>query len=342
MKNKTGKKRKKREPFHHLRQSDRDRIQALLDSGHKQEEVANIIDFDAGAISREISKRKTKDGRYIATVAEHKASVKRSMSKSQGMKVEANHELREHIIAELKKYRSPDEIAGRMKRDNVTPRVATKAIYKWLYSKWGQAYCRYLCTKRYKKRKYLKKTKREMIPNRISIHKRPIRGIHAEGDLFVSPTKTGSQESGAVICVPFSKLLAGTMVENKKPAVMKLAVRKTIRHLNIDDLTLDNGMENREHEKFGIDTYFCDAHSPWQKPHVENSIGLIRRWFVPKKTDLKYLSEEQFQEYLHILNGKHRKSLGYRSAYEVSLEYGIIQKTPVFNGVRMIQKVAFH
>ena len=181
-----------------------------------------------------------------------------------------------------------------------------------------------------------------MIPNRISIHKRPKRGMHAEGDLFVSPTKTGSQESGAVICVPFSKLLTGTMIENKKPAVMKLAVRKTIRHLNIDDLTLDNGIENREHEKFGIDTYFCDAHSPWQKPHVENSIGLIRRWFVPKKTDLKYLPEEQFQEYLHILNSKYRKSLGYRSAYEVSLEYGIIQKTPVFSGVRTIQKVAFH
>ena len=179
-----------------------------------------------------------------------------------------------------------------------------------------------------------------MIPNRKSIHLRPTIGVHAEGDLFVSPTKTHTQKSGAVFIVPTTKLASGTLIENKKPASFKQAVRETTKYIDIDDLTLDNGIENRSHEQFGLPTYFCDPHSPWQKPHIEGFIGLIRRWFIPKKTDLKDVSEEQYQEYLHILNNKHRKSLGYRSAYEVSLERGIIQKKHVFNVLNNIQKVA--
>lgn len=328
MKKENSKKRKKRRHFRHLKQFDRDRIEALLSSGHRQEEIAGILNFDAGTISREINKRKRKNGQYSATTAQHKARLKRLYSKHQGMKTEDHHELRKQIIAGLQSHRSPDEIAGRMKREKLEIRVGANAIYKWLYSRWGQAYCHYLCTKRHKKRKQKKKTKREMIPNRISIHKRPKRGVHAEGDIFVSPIKTQTQRSGAVVCVPAAKLLVGTMIENKKPASMKQAVRKINEKINIDDLTLDNGIENREHEQFGIDTYFANPHSPWQKPHVENGIGLMRRWFIPKKTDLKSISEEQLQDCLHILNGKYRKSLGYRSAYEVSLERGIIQKDP--------------
>jgi IS30 family transposase len=328
MKKQIREKRKKKRHFRHLKQADRDRIEALLNAGHKQEEISKILDFDAGAISREVNKRKRKNGKYSALTAQLKARAKRLNSKHPGMKIEEYPELREQIIKGLKNHRSPDEIAGRMKRKKQNPRAGTNAIYKWMYSAWGQAYCPLLCTKRYRPRKQKKKTKREMIPNRISIDKRPKRGIHAEGDLFISPTKTGSQNSGAIICVPASKLLVGTMIENKKPAVMKRAVKSMVSDLSIDDLTFDNGIENKEHEQFELPVYFCDPHSPWQKPHVENSIGLVRRWFIPKGTDLKNVSEEQFQDCLHILNGKYRKSLGYRSAYEVSLKRGIIQKIP--------------
>ena len=219
-----------------------------------------------------------------------------------------------------------------MKQEKFIQTVSAKSIYRWLYSCWGQAYCKYLCTKRYKRKKQTKKTKREMIPHRISIHQRPEQGIHAEGDLFVSPLKTGTKRSGAVICVPSSKLLVGTMINNKKPASMKQAVNQAILKIEINDLTLDNGIENKDHEQFEIPAFFADPHSPWQKPHVENSIGLLRKWFIPKKTDLKNVSEKQLQQYFHILNNKYRKSLGYKSAYEVSLQYGIIQKIPTVLG----------
>jgi len=328
MKKETHKKRKRRRHFRHLNQFGRDRIEAMIDSNQSQEQIAKILEFDAASISREIRKRKRKNGVYSAKTAQHKAQVKRSNSKYQGMKIEKYPELRRQIIRGLKKRRSPDEIAGRMKKENQAIRVGTNAIYRWLYSVWGQAYCHLLCTKRYRKRKQKRSAKREMIPNRISIRERPVRGIHAEGDLFVSPTKTGSQNSGAIICIPESKLLVGTMIENKKPASMKAAVQAIVSDLNVDDIAFDNGIENRDHEQFGLPAYFCDPHSPWQKPHIENGIGLLRKWFVPKKTDLKKFPERRFQKCLHILNGKYRKSLGYKSAYEVSLECGIIKKIP--------------
>ena len=78
----------------------------------------------------------------------------------------------------------------------------------------------------------------------------------------------------------------------------------------------------------GVPTYFCDRGSPWQKPHIEGSIGLIRRWFLPKGTDLAAIPDKTFQSQLHLLNNKYRKSLGYQSAYEVARERGIIKRVP--------------
>ena len=338
---------KKRRRFRHLKQCDRDRIEALLDAGHKQEEIAGVLGFDAGAISREINRRKQKDGHYKATVANHKANVKRSNSKYQGMKIEKHSELKQQIIAGLIAKRSPDEIAGRMKREKQKVRVRANAIYKWLYSPFGQPYCRYLCTKRYKKRKQKKKTKREMIPNRVSLRKRPKRGVHAEGDLFVSSRSSGSQRSGAIVVVSGSNLMLGKMIENKKPRVMTEAVNTMIETVFIDDITMDNGMENRDHEKFDVPAYFCDPHAPWQKPDVEREIGLLRKWFIKRGTNLDGVSDEDLQRFLHVLNHKWRKSLGYQSAYEVALKSGIIQKipdtyveAPIFTNT--FEKVAFH
>lgn len=315
--------------FRHLTQSDRDRIEALLDADETQKEIAKILNVSESAVSREIRRRQRKNDRYSATAAQHKAQVLRSNSKHQGMKIEACPDLRNFIIEELKQKRSPDEIAGRMKATGQTPRVGTSAIYKWLYGSHGQAYCRYLCTQQYKKRKQKRTEKRIMIPDRVSLEHRPTDGIHAEGDLFVSPTKLKTTKSGALLCVPETKLLVGTFVPDRTPASMVQAVQRLVSGLRITDLTFDNGIENRNHAEFGLPTYFCDPHAPWQKPHVENEIGLIRRWFLPKGTDLRTVPEATFQVYLEVLNHKYRKSLGYRSAYEVSEERGILAQNPL-------------
>lgn len=317
----------KKRTFKHLTQDDRDRMEILLTHGHTQKDIAMTLHVSESCISRE-RKRQRRNGYYDASTAQHKADVKRSNSKYQGMKIQTCPALRKRIITLLGEYRSPDEISGRLQLEGYAPPISTKAIYTWLYSTWGQPYCRYLCTKRWKKKKQQRTGKREMIPDRIPLSLRPQEGVHAQGDLFVSSHNT---VSGALIVVPDTQLIIGTFIPNRKPATMVKAVNDMIEHIRIDDVTWDNGIENKNHKEIAVPSYFCDPHSPWQKPDVENTIGLLRRWFVPKKTDLSQISESVLQKHLHYLNHKWRKSLGYKSAYEVSLELGIIQKIPPRN-----------
>jgi IS30 family transposase len=324
---------KKKIRFRHLDQYDRDRIEALLKAGHKQKEIAGILQVNKGTISREIKRRRRKDGRYVATAAQHKANVRRANSKYQGMKIERHPGLRNFIIEQLQRYRSPDEIAGRMRREKQNPRVNANAIYKWLYTVYGQRYARYLCTRRMKRKPQKRKPKSEMIPHRISVWERPQSGTlrHWEGDTMVSPKRANTTASVAVASAIQEKYLCAVKIENLRPESMKHAIQQKSAHVYMDTLTLDNGIENRYHEEFGPATYFCDPHSPWQKPHVENSIGLLRRWFLPKGTNLNTVSEEALQMYIGILNNKYRKSLQYESAYEVAVAHGILQTEVAFH-----------
>jgi len=303
----------------------RDRIEALMDAGETQSEIAKILKVDKSAVSREIAKRKRKDGRYDADAAEHKAQVKRGNSKYQGMKIEKYPWLRKHIVSELGRYQSPDCIAGRMREEKWPIRVSGDAIYRWLRSVYGQRYCKYLCTKRYRHKPQTNTPQRQIIPNMASLH-----GMSAdleyvaEGDTFLSPKKA-SKTAAVLVGWRKTKLLKGDIVKSLKPIhTTKVMKRIEAEHV-IGALILDQGGENREHERFGMPTYFCDKASPRQKPFIESSIGLCRRWFWPKGTNLKLVSKEEFREKIEILNSKYRKTLRYRSANEAARESGILK-----------------
>jgi IS30 family transposase len=324
------KKSKKRKKFCHLSEKKRDRLEALLEGGSKLQDIAKILKVHPSTICREIKRRKRRNGVYDAEVAEKKAGVKRSNSKYAGMKIEKYPELKKRIKKELKACRSPDEIAGMLKDEKVMPKIGTNAIYKWLYSSRGQKYCKYLCTERFHKKKHKISIKRTMIPNRVSIDKRrKTRGlIHAEGDTLVSGTKTGSKAAASMVAIQKTKLMLGDRLDNMKPENMEASMINVQQEAKMDTLTMDNGIENKTHEKYGLPTYFCDSHAPWQKPLVEQSIGLLRRWYIKKGTDLATVSPKRYKEMLHYLNHKKRKSLGYKSAYEMSYKHGIIKTLP--------------
>ena len=312
----------------HLDQFARDRLEAMLRDGMRQKDIAEVLKVDKSTVSREVAKRKRMDGRYDAWLAEHKAQILRSNSKYQGMKIEQNPALKARIVAELKALRSPDEIAGRLRKENAELRVDKDAIYKWLYSAYGARYCKYLCTRRYKKKVQKNKTERVMIPNRINVEWRPNTPdlIHAEGDTFVSPKR--AKTTHAVALVVAEKFLTMRKMESLKPTLMQDAMQDIGTELSFDTLTLDNGIENRSHEQFGVPSFFCDPHSPWQKPRAEGAIGLVRRWFLPKGTDLSNVTQQDLDLYAKLLNGKYRKSLGYKSASEAAEESGILKALP--------------
>ena len=233
--------------------------------------------------------------------------------------------LRKYIVSELKKYQSPECIAGRMKEEKWLVRVSSDAIYRWLRSSFGQRYCKYLCTKRYRKKSHSDTPKRQIIPNMVSIHNMPADpGFVTEGDTFLSPKKV-SKTSAVLVVWRETKLLKGELVKSLRP-IHTTRVMKKIHSENKSDLMiLDQGGENREHEKFGVLSVFCDKACPRQKPLIENSIGQLRKWWWPKGTNLSKILPEEFQEKIEIMNNKYKKSLQYRSANEASRECGILK-----------------
>ncbi len=352
-------KKKKKKSYHHLNQLQRDRIQALLKADHKQKEIALVLNIDKSTISREICRnrrgKRTKkgaiSGSYEANVAQHKSYVRRKYAKYQGKKIWENKELRKYIEKGLKKHWSPNEISGRMKYEKQPFYASKTSIYRFLYSSHGQYLCCYLPSKRYGKRKRKeKKSKRALIPNRIGINKRPkeadlkLKYGHFEGDTIVSGKKTGSKKALSVIYERKAKYVDAQKISSLKPEENNKAILEMAEEIKIfRTFTLDNGIENAKHEnlqkELGIQTFFCDPYSSWQKGGIENVNSLIRR-FIPKGCDINDYPDAYIQEICDILNNKPRQSLGYKTPLEVMIENDVLktkvlkQKQPPVGGWR--------
>lgn len=336
---------KQEKRYRHLDQKDRDRLQALRDEGVKQKEIASILGFDPGTISREIARNrrkyrkgkrvKNRNARYEAGVADHKAYVRRKYAKYRGMQIVERKALRTYIVKKLKKHWGPDEIAGRMKRDREPFFASKTAIYAWLRTVHGQRWCPYLYSKRYYARKWTgKATKRQLIPHRIGIEERPqgatnrTRYGHYEGDTMVSGKKTGSKAALSVISERKAKYLDARKIPDMRPRSHGNAVRDMIEEKKILSMTYDNGIENTTHGELPVPAFFCEPYSSWQKGGVENGIRMIRR-FIPKGVDINRYSDDDIKRIIGILNAKPRKSLDYQTPHEVMVENNLFKNKKI-------------
>ncbi len=327
----------KKGSYRHLDQRDRDRLQALRDDGVRQKEIARILNVDPGTISREIKRNrrkyrkkkntKNKNARYEADAAQHKAYVRRKYSKYQGKRINENKCLKAYIVTKLKQHWNPDEISGRMKRDQEPFYASKTAIYEWLRTSVGDRYVQYLYSKRhYPKRRRGKAAKKQMIPNRIGIEHRPkgatnrTRYGHFEGDTMVSGKKTGSKAALAVVYERKAKYIDARKISSLAPRKFTAGVNAMIKHHHAKTISLDNGIENRGHEDMLVPAFFCDSYSSWQKGGVENAIKMIRK-FLPKGVDLAPYSDDDVKRVVAVLNGKPRKSLRYAMPKEIMVEY---------------------
>ncbi len=270
-------------------------------------------------------------------MADHKAYVRRKYAKYQGKKINENEDLKKYIIEKLKRCWNPDEIAGKLKRDRVAFYVSKTAIYEWLRTSWGDRYCRYLYLGRhYRKRRRGKAQKRQIIPHRIGIEGRPLgatnrtRYGHYEGDTMVSGRKTGSKIALAVIYERKAKYIDARKINSLAPKRFAASVNDMLAEKYAQTVSLDNGIENREHETILVPAYFCQPYHFWEKGGVENGIKMIRR-FLPKGTDLALCSDDEVEYIIDVLNDKPRKSLGYATPREIMVEKNLFKnkKIPV-------------
>lgn len=243
--------------------------------------------------------------------------------------------IRSYTIIKLKKGWSPEQIAGEWNKTHPNLLISHEAIYQYVYAPvniYG------VCRSREDLRKYLKRShkrrqkrcgiyqKRSLIPNKVSIEQRPQyiekrkQLGHWEGDSIVSSKSLAALNT---LVERVSGLVKITKISNHKPAVTAQAVSGRLQSLPVSlrrTLTLDNGIENTDHEKItekvGTRCFFAHPYHSWERGTNENTNGLIR-WYLPKGTDFAMIDDKMISDIEYALNTRPRKRLGYKTPLEV-------------------------
>lgn len=283
--------------------------------------------MDRSSVCREVEKRSTPAG-YFAKVAQIDYETKRK--KCRKKKKLSDLKTQAYVIGKLKSGWSPDTIRGRIEAGK-DPEVVglvcacNETIYNWIYT---EHYCvqeklyQYLkCGKKRRTKHHGRKSQRQLIPNKVSIHERPKivekrkEFGHWEGDSVIYTEKQAINTLNEL----YAGLVEFTKLERKTAELTAQAMSKALEKHTALTLTLDNGCEFVLHEEVtkntGVKIYFCDPYSSYQRGSNENTNGLLRR-YLPKRSSIKDVSQADLDDIAWELNNRPRKRLGYLSPLE--------------------------
>lgn len=315
----------------YLKTNDRDLLALWRAQGIGIREMGRRLKRDPSVICREFARNKTK-GEYIAIAAEAKARERKHKA---GLREPLkNKELYSLIMEQLKWGWSPQEIAGRLKKENnkVTV-ICHETIYNFIFDP-GNKHLKLwqlLPRGKAKRRKwYGRKTQKEKIPNRVSIHDRPeeieTRKVfgHWEGDSVIGK---GHKQAIHTEVERLSRYLQAKYLPefNSQTTVeAQQAIFKEMPESARKTITLDNGLEFVKHQELtnelGVKVYFADPYSSFQRGTNENTNGLIRR-YVPKKTSFKTLTQSDLDDMVWEINNRPKKCLEYATPEEIFISY---------------------
>ena len=322
--------------YNHLTIEEREKIQELLWQKASIRNIAAAIGRNPSSIARELLRNyPLEQKRYFPRLAHERALVKRkSRGRAERLK---NERIRDYVVKHLKKRWSPEQIAGRIKRD-LGERISHEAIYQFVYAQihrngYGQLKPGLEdlrpCLRHKRKRRMPKGTRRcQRIfkPNGISIDMRPVivnrRG--RIGDWESDTVESINRKPGINTLVERkSGLVLITKLESKNSPATISAISNRLSPLSQkvkQTITFDNGPENREWQELERQTkmkaFFAHAYHSWERGTSENANGLIRDYF-PKKTDFATISDEELSFVEQELNNRPRKRLGWRTPLEV-------------------------
>ena len=314
--------------------SEREEIALGRAGGESIRAIARRLGRSPSTVSRELRRNADRrDGGYRATTA-HALAYERA-SRPKPAKLAVNVALRERVQDDLLRRYSPEQIAGRLRRqfpDQPEMWVSTETIYQSLYVQSRGALRRELtrCLRTGRSLRqpgrHAGQRKSRIVRDMVNISQRPPeaddRAVpgHWEGDLLIgkrNATAIGTlveRATGFAMLVP---LPDGYRPEHVAPALA--AKIQTLPEALRRSLTWDQGPEMRDWKQVqidaNIDVYFCDPHAPWQRGSNENTNGLLRQYF-PKGTDFATVTEVDLDTVADELNDRPRKRLGFAKPTE--------------------------
>lgn len=270
-----------------------------------------------------------------------------------------NHDIYKYVLDRLLQSWSPEQIAGRLvlveHPNDPHWHICHETIYQFVYkektdkTKQGQReemdgrkkktnmlacvtdYNRplweYLRRKQKRRRKKGgRKVQRVRIPDRVSIHDRPEvvatrkQFGHWEGDSIVGKGHISglhTEYERVSSLTRFERLVRITSEEAVQAAKKIFGVLPAHAKRST---TLDNGSEHVRHTEFGVQAYFADSYSSWQRGGNENC-NLWIRYYFPKQTDFATIGDEELKDVEWELNNRPRKRLNFKTPQEVFTEY---------------------
>jgi transposase, IS30 family len=319
-----------------LSAAEREEIAVGLARELSLREIARRLGRSPSTVSREVARNSVR-GAYRGHLAQREAEGRARRPKP--AKLAVNDELREWVQGKLEADWSPEEISHRLVLefpDRAEMRVSHETVYQSLYVQGRGALRRELAAhlrtgRALRRPRRSEGERRGKLQDMVNISSRPAEAAdravpgHWEGDQIAG--RGGKSQIGTLVerSTRFTMLVA--MPGGKSAAAFADAVIPVIADLPESlrrSLTWDQGKEMARHKKIAIAAdigiYFCDPHSPWQRPTNENTNGLLRQYF-PKDADLSGYPPQYLRQVADRLNGRPRKVLGWKTPAEAMAEF---------------------
>lgn len=297
---------------------ERERISRGIAAGESARAIARELHRAPSTVTREI-KHSGGRARYRAPQAGQALSLPAAFGRGRGG---------------LEQRWSPQQISARLRREHPHDeemRISHETIYQSLYvqsrGELRRQLARNLRSGRTRRRgRAFGPERRGKIPDMVAISERPPevadRAVpgHWEGDLLVG--KQGRSFIATLVERHTRYVLLARLGTDRSTAHVTSALKQRIKDLPahlVRSLTWDQGNELSDHARFrvetGVDVYFCDPHSPWQRGSGENTNGLLRQ-YLPKGSDLSAFSQLELDKIATELNGRPRQTLDWMTPAE--------------------------
>lgn len=317
-------------PRTHFTSEQRSELSALLRVKVKKKDIAKVLKKNRTTIWRE-RKRVGTNGKYYVSKAKRLAREKRIKANARFRKIENNTWLRKYILKKIKKYWSPEQVAGRLGKDypgDKSKHIGKDTIYKYIYNQRkdlvkylrcqkGKYRRRYGTRIREKQREALKKKRIDQRPWEVEVRSRV---GDWEGDTMVGQDRKPAilthteRKSGLIVADKLDRATGELTKERTIERFKKIPKDKRLT------MTYDNGSEFSEFEltarETGFAIYFAYPYHSWERGCDENANGLLRQFF-PKKSLFATITQEQIQKAVWLLNNRPRKRLNYSTPYEI-------------------------